>query len=157
MTKDEYVTYLASGHWRDTREAALERAGRRCQLCNGAKRLDVHHRTYERVGAEHPGDLTVLCRGCHEHFHGVGDKKKRHLAAQPIAPDNWSMLAADEQQKLREQVARFLSEQGPATSKRLAGCCDRRTQVVGSCLVDMRRRGLVGKHKSRWWIKNGPA
>lgn len=30
--------------------------------------LDVHHRTYERLGNESPDDLTVLCRDCHKLF-----------------------------------------------------------------------------------------
>jgi phosphoenolpyruvate synthase/pyruvate phosphate dikinase len=70
MTREEYRgVYLRSEHWRETRLAALERAEHRCQLCNGARRLDVHHRTYERLGAERPADLTVLCRMCHDLFH----------------------------------------------------------------------------------------
>jgi 5-methylcytosine-specific restriction endonuclease McrA len=64
--------YLRSDHWQEVRKAALERAGRRCQVCNGDKQLDVHHRTYERKGREEPSDVTVLCRKCHETFHGNG-------------------------------------------------------------------------------------
>jgi hypothetical protein len=64
--------YLRSPHWRQTRLAALGRAGNRCQVCNGAKQLDVHHRTYERIGKEADGDLTVLCRECHALFHDAG-------------------------------------------------------------------------------------
>jgi hypothetical protein len=62
--------YLRSEHWREIRLAALERAEHRCQVCNRTERLDVHHRTYERVGDERPADLTVLCRRCHDLFHG---------------------------------------------------------------------------------------
>lgn len=61
--------YLRSEHWRETRAAALERAEHRCQVCNSAKQLDVHHRTYERLGEERPADLTVLCRTCHDRHH----------------------------------------------------------------------------------------
>lgn len=32
--------------------------------------FNVHHRTYERLGKERLGDLTVLCRKCHGLFHG---------------------------------------------------------------------------------------
>lgn len=71
MTRDEYrEVYLRSEHWRETRLAALERAEHRCQVCNRTERLDVHHRTYERIGEERPADLTVLCRRCHDLFHG---------------------------------------------------------------------------------------
>jgi 5-methylcytosine-specific restriction endonuclease McrA len=67
-----YRDYLASPDWRTTVAAALRRAGHRCQVCNADRwfcRLEVHHRTYERLGREAPGDLIVLCRHCHELFH----------------------------------------------------------------------------------------
>jgi 5-methylcytosine-specific restriction endonuclease McrA len=64
-----YDEYLVSPEWRARRLAALERAGDRCQLCNRDGHLHVHHRTYDRVGHEDPGDLTVLCDECHAWFH----------------------------------------------------------------------------------------
>lgn len=66
-----YADYLRSAHWRAIRAAALRRARWRCQLCNAAERLDVHHRTYERRGCEVAADVIVLCRGCHSTHHGV--------------------------------------------------------------------------------------
>jgi hypothetical protein len=65
----DYQLYLKSEHWRSRRLLALETAKHRCQLCNSTKRLDVHHRTYARLGNEAPEDLTVLCRRCHMMFH----------------------------------------------------------------------------------------
>jgi hypothetical protein len=67
-----YDRYLKTFHWMVTRDRALERAGKRCQVCNAGGLLDVHHRTYERRGAELPEDLIVLCRSCHETFHKNG-------------------------------------------------------------------------------------
>lgn len=67
----EYDDYLKTEHWRVTRMAALDRAEHRCQLCHSEDRLEVHHASYERIWHERPGDLTVLCRGCHARFHGV--------------------------------------------------------------------------------------
>jgi hypothetical protein len=65
-----YAAYLRSQAWAHRKAEALERAGRRCQVCGHDRRLDVHHNTYERIGAELPGDLVVLCRLCHNRFHG---------------------------------------------------------------------------------------
>jgi hypothetical protein len=62
---DEYRAYLQSKEWKEKRRAAIERAGGRCQTCNKSNRLEVHHRTYERIFNEDPGDLTVLCCECH--------------------------------------------------------------------------------------------
>lgn len=68
--------YLQSDHWKRTREAALQRADHRCQVCNSSwETLDVHHRTYERVGHELPEDLLVLCRTCHDLFERNGRLK----------------------------------------------------------------------------------
>ena len=69
---ERYLTYLRSATWRRKRAAALKRAGFRCQVCNGSKRLDVHHRTYARLGNELVDDLEVLCRDCHNERHGRG-------------------------------------------------------------------------------------
>lgn len=65
-----YREYLWSPEWQAKKRDALERAGWRCQLCNSPEDLDVHHRTYERIFNEPPQDLTVLCRLCHNRFHG---------------------------------------------------------------------------------------
>ena len=67
-----YDAYLQTPEWRSRREWALERAGHRCQVCNGDDALQVHHRSYENLGAELPGDLIVLCDDCHGLFHRMG-------------------------------------------------------------------------------------
>lgn len=70
---EEYEHYLASPEWRERRSVAIRKAGSRCQVCNGSDRLGVHHRTYERLGAEMEDDLTVLCEDCH----GLYERHKR--------------------------------------------------------------------------------
>lgn len=67
-----YAEYLLTDHWQEQRQAALERANHRCQVCNATITLNVHHRTYERRGDELPEDLIVLCQGCHQLFHDNG-------------------------------------------------------------------------------------
>lgn len=64
-----YAEYLKSDAWQTRRAAALRRAEHRCQVCGAAERLEVHHRSYERLGNERPADLVVLCRKCHQVFH----------------------------------------------------------------------------------------
>ena len=69
MNKEEYLEYLKSLHWQKERRSALKRAEYRCQVCNTDDvQLEVHHRTYERLGCERPSDLFVLCENCHELF-----------------------------------------------------------------------------------------
>lgn len=86
MDKATYAKYLASPAWRQRRNAAVIRAEGRCQLCNSKKALNVHHRTYDRIGKERETDLIVLCKACHEHFHGIKDGNARHLSVYPVRP-----------------------------------------------------------------------
>ena len=65
-----YKEYLQSPHWKRRREDKLRAAGRRCQVCNrDSGTLDIHHKTYQRLGQELDGDLIVLCRACHSVLH----------------------------------------------------------------------------------------
>lgn len=64
----DYQAYLHSRTWQRKAHACKRRAGFRCQVCNSPHRLQAHHRTYARLGAELPGDLTCLCDACHGLF-----------------------------------------------------------------------------------------
>ena len=64
-----YLSYLQSPKWRKKRNAALEKAGHKCQLCNSKRNLHVHHKTYRNIGNERPEDLIVLDARCHMKFH----------------------------------------------------------------------------------------
>lgn len=72
LRKLPYADYLLSDDWRRKRDRLIEAAGHRCQLCNAPSsevNLNVHHRTYERLGHEADGDLIVLCEECHDRHH----------------------------------------------------------------------------------------
>jgi hypothetical protein len=67
-----YHEYIKTDEWKEKARQAKDRADWRCQLCNTRpikKDLHAHHRTYERLGKEEPGDITVLCANCHAKFH----------------------------------------------------------------------------------------
>jgi 5-methylcytosine-specific restriction endonuclease McrA len=67
-----FAEYRVQPEWQARRTATLARVGYRCQVCGERDaRLDVHHNTYDRYGDENAFDLTVLCAGCHERFHGI--------------------------------------------------------------------------------------
>ena len=76
MNKEEYKQYLGTREWKERRKNAIGRAYGKCQLCNSEYRLEVHHRTYERVGKERDDDLTVLCHDCHRRFTKYNRKNK---------------------------------------------------------------------------------
>lgn len=81
MTRVDYRAYLRSEAWRVTRRMMLDHAEHRCQVCNGTQLLQVHHRTYARLGRERFQDLTVLCDACHAKHH---DKLPKVPGASPL-------------------------------------------------------------------------
>lgn len=65
---DNYSAYLKSPAWRDLK--AQYRASDLPQICMcGSDEVQLHHTTYERVGAERLDDLIPLCRHCHTQAH----------------------------------------------------------------------------------------
>ena len=75
--RTDYSTYLASSEWQETRRRTLEAHHNRCDSCGGRYQLNVHHRSYQRLGHEHPDDLVVLCRPCHKAAHRPGTFEHR--------------------------------------------------------------------------------
>lgn len=74
----DYAAYLASPEWQQRRAYYYAKALFRCELCgwesaagSGGRGLNVHHRTYARLGREFDADVIVLCRDCHAKFHDV--------------------------------------------------------------------------------------
>lgn len=68
----KYSQFLSTSYWEWIRQAALRKAGRRCEECRAKKRkLQIHHKTYVHRGKEHlyMEDLQVLCRACHVEKH----------------------------------------------------------------------------------------
>lgn len=80
-----YQLYLRTPEWRRTRMAALVRAGDACALdVTHTDHLEVHHRTYERLGAELVTDVIVLCRSCHQlHHKRYGLPRRETQASRP--------------------------------------------------------------------------
>jgi ribosomal protein S14 len=84
-----YQKYIKSKEWKQKAEEAKTRAGNRCQGCNRPRsevQLEAHHRTYERIGRERPGDITVLCRDCHQSIEV--SKAKVSLAQKMADPEH---------------------------------------------------------------------
>lgn len=64
-----YDNYLRSTHWRELRARILKRANGRCEYCKQNRATQVHHVTYERLGAEEEDDLRAICVPCHREKH----------------------------------------------------------------------------------------
>lgn len=68
--------YLRTVHWRYRATQARIDSDFTCNDC-GTRRtrnhwltLDVHHMNYDRLWHERASDLMVLCRRCHDRWHG---------------------------------------------------------------------------------------
>ena len=64
---DSYNDYLRSPAWRDVKRRYREAYPMIC-MC-GSTKVEIHHKTYDRVGKEDLDDLVALCRDCHEQAH----------------------------------------------------------------------------------------
>jgi hypothetical protein len=75
----DYEAYLRTPHWRAVRRRYwASKRPKRCAACGIAGvPLDLHHKTYARLGKERLSDLTLMCRPCHEALHKRKRKKKR--------------------------------------------------------------------------------
>ena len=65
MNKSSYLRYLLTPEWRSLADQAKERDHYRCVYCGSPDELEVHHKTYKRVGHEELDDLITLCHRCH--------------------------------------------------------------------------------------------
>lgn len=121
-----YHLYLRTPEWRRARAAALLRSGYACSLdVNHTERLEVHHRTYENLGAERPVDLLVLCHACHELHHKAYGLPRRegsepraiHSGAKPqlvprSASESGTKLKTSSRRRLGEWVANLIQRSG---------------------------------------------
>ena len=64
-----YKAYLQGEHWKLMRRLRLEVDNEQCAVCGTKNYLNVHHKTYERIGVEKLADLITLCRECHAKYH----------------------------------------------------------------------------------------
>lgn len=69
--RDAYHQYLMSSQWESKRQELFKLRGKKCERCQDTKDIQVHHKTYDRLGQEKLTDLEVLCSACHQKEHGV--------------------------------------------------------------------------------------
>lgn len=83
-----YQEYLKSKHWkllRDRFKASKLYKGGICKLCGYNNDVNIHHKSYKRIGHERLNDLLVLCQSCHNQLHNrYNNKTSKHITL-------WSM------------------------------------------------------------------
>jgi hypothetical protein len=86
MNKQQYREYMMSLEWAQRREAVMGRCGGMCEKDCGRRAIDVHHRTYIRVGREKLTDLIAMCRTCHQDEHGGKQFKSTRKISDAFKP-----------------------------------------------------------------------
>lgn len=61
-----YDQYLKTPDWRTRRQMVLQRSKGLCEGCGAQKATQVHHTTYDHVGAEFLWELRAICEECHD-------------------------------------------------------------------------------------------
>jgi 5-methylcytosine-specific restriction endonuclease McrA len=75
----EYLRYLDSPAWKRIRRQVLSRARGRCERCGRfSTALEVHHRTYVRLGHEPLTDLQALDLRCHREADAARRRRTYH-------------------------------------------------------------------------------
>jgi hypothetical protein len=104
MTKSEYHTYLKSDHWKNVKVRYFSsKRPKVCDICGSDKEINLHHKTYTRLGHEYLTDLIVLCRDCHEAVHSFLKSKDR--------PKNITLIRAVRKIKQRFGLRRRKAKQ----------------------------------------------
>jgi hypothetical protein len=71
--REQYMERINSFAWQGLRMRLLKERNYTCDRCKKRTQpLQLHHKTYERLGCERDDDLAVLCIPCHE----IADKER---------------------------------------------------------------------------------
>jgi hypothetical protein len=65
----EYLDYINGEKWAAIKLDLYHIRGRKCEVCQSTKTVDVHHKTYKNLFNEEPEDLILLCRYHHNMVH----------------------------------------------------------------------------------------
>lgn len=98
-----YGAYLKSEHWLTIRKGYGEG---KCTVCDSDESLNLHHKHYNTLGAEQAEDLVLLCRSCHQKFHGV----RRCANREPIT------IYLNEEEKLKLKDLKVILSQKTLSS-----------------------------------------
>ena len=83
----DFVSYqaLVNGVYLINSRKAMERHGWRCARCQGARKLEIHHRDYRSHGGSHRiENLEPVCRDCHKLIHRT-ERSLRDESSNPSA------------------------------------------------------------------------
>lgn len=110
-----YYEYLRSPEWKRKRRLRIEMDNFTCQTC-GIKfpdsRIQVHHKTYDRIFNEDMNDLETICKPCHQSEHVdkiIEVEKKKEWLKKPVKArkgkhKDWLKGLHNRQEKIKETI-----------------------------------------------------
>lgn len=90
--RETYNAYMQSFKWKGKRMRLIAERGK-CERCGRRGKLELHHKTYERLGEELDSDLEVLCPGCHRKADREREEESASRAADALYDarlDGWA-------------------------------------------------------------------
>lgn len=76
LPASQYKSYIRSKRWLKRLRRYYTSHDAVCVICSSTVELNLHHKTYERLGFEKDEDLVPLCGPHHEDFHeSIGGSK----------------------------------------------------------------------------------
>jgi hypothetical protein len=76
-----YEAHIRSSRWNNMKRDMVRLRGNKCERCGCCRPLELHHKTYARLGRELTSDLEVLCKQCHESADRERDLQRERRAA----------------------------------------------------------------------------
>ena len=104
-----YREYLQSDHWKAFRKRYYQRYGYKCTICGSTENINLHHKTYNRLGKEWLMDVISLCEIHHHEFHGscgnsyVWQNTKAFIKAKKVERSDASQKQIDKAQRRLEK------------------------------------------------------
>ena len=92
-----YIAYMQSDKWRKRKARLYHKRGRVCEMCGATWPLEVHHKTYERLGHELDEDLLIVCVPvCHD----KADAQRAEFEARRVAQVGMSWATLEDVEAL---------------------------------------------------------
>lgn len=101
-----YDRYINSGAWEERKIAYYAKHERKCTGCGATEDVDLHHHTYERLGAELDTDLVPVCESCHTTIHRFHEEQGGSLSAATF--DALRFLTDKQESQTRAQSQGFV-------------------------------------------------
>jgi hypothetical protein len=106
-----YYEYLKTEHWKNLRSRFGKRYGFRCYICDSSEDLNLHHKTYKRIGNESLQDMIWLCEYHHHLSHNFlffNKSSKTNLWTVAKKVKKQYLKKQKEQQEKNEKILRQL-------------------------------------------------